>query len=73
MTDLYNLSDMSSHELRNLASAIDREIKQRAEAWDRYIEYLRGWTDDNADPVYMEEKSPMSFDEFCKLHIDEEA
>lgn len=74
MTDIYNLSEMSSHELMNLAGAIDREIKERAEAWDKYIQYLRDWADDNADPAYMGQ-SPVSFDEFCdnELHIDEEA
>ena len=74
MTDLYNLSEMSSHELMNLASAVDREIKGRASAWDKYIKYLREWAIAHADTVYMGQ-SPICFDEFCdnELHIDEEA
>lgn len=62
----WNIKDLSNEELANLIKDISEEVNIRQGKWDRYIDYLRGWADDNADIAYAGQ-SPLSYEQWCDM------
>ena len=61
--DTAKLYLLDQRQLAELKQAVDEEADRRFSDWDRYIEYLRQWADDNADPAYAGQ-SPACYDEW---------
>ena len=70
MKGSWNIKDLSNEELADLVKDIREEVEARQSKWNRYIEYLRGWADDNADPVYAG-RSPACYEKWCSMEEEE--